>query len=190
MRHRVSFALAVLGLIGAVCGLGALLAPALGWPQGANMLRAIALPAIWAYVGGVVVRKAAQADANAAVPRVAQEWLPEVVGIEFSRDLLPEFTRSQQEILAACKTLRQEQGIDVPVVRFRDDSLLANRSYVVSINGIRISGVTLEAHDELPTQLVAVLKGIWAQYADAIRFFADVRGRTAVDAPVAVGQSV
>lgn len=178
MSNRVTSLITVLSVAGSACLLGSIVAREVGPAQIADALDHVAVLALWSAVLTIFVQRLAaqEISRSAAVPR---EWMPEVLDVYFSEDLVAEFTRSQHEILAECRRFRVQQGIETPFIRFRDDRLLASRSYWISVNGIRTFGATLGPSDDFPSKLLATLKSIWTRDADTIRFFAQLRAQTA-----------
>ncbi len=105
---------------------------------------------------------------------VRKSWLPEVVEVNVSEDLVPEFRRQQEGVLSDIAALKQEHGLKGAVFRIRDDGLLANKTFAVSINGIRFTGARLERTASLRTELLGALQRLCTKHADAIRFFTEL----------------
>jgi len=183
MRDRVGFLLIALCLLGSGCMLLEILAKLAGWPKTGDVMAAIGGVAVWSFAVGVVVQRATRAavtaEANRRAQTVAEGWLPDVVAIDISQDLVPEMRHAQQAILDEVAAIRGRHGIETPIVHIRDNSVLATRSYAISINGIHIFGSRLGVSDELRSHLLAALEDVWGRNADAIRYFADLRAQAA-----------
>lgn len=183
MTRRIQLLLLGLGLCGALLTCAQLLSSAAGHRAAADVLGVLATMAYVAFFTGMVVqRECAKAAAGAGplpAQAVAKNWMPEVVDVFISTDLAREFGRRREEILSQCSAIRARHGFALPIVRIRDDSLLRTASYQISINGLRVFAQTLDPGDDVKAKLIAALEETFDRYADAIRFFAELRTQAA-----------
>jgi flagellar biosynthesis component FlhA len=109
---------------------------------------------------------------NTTIPA---SWIPEALEVNVSADLAGRLQQSQSGLLRRFAVIRERHGIESPVARIRDDALLAERTYAISINGIRVAGGAIEGACDLESELVGALEAVFERHADAIRFFVEFR---------------
>src|SRR5574340_223716 len=93
-------------------------------------------------------------------------WLPEVVEVNISEDLVPELRQVQEAVLSDIATLKQQHGIEGSNFRIRDDTLLANKTYAISINGVRVAGGSIDRAANLQSELGGANKRLCSEHAD------------------------
>ncbi|MEN6497521.1 MAG: hypothetical protein ABFD16_24750 [Thermoguttaceae bacterium] len=101
---------------------------------------------------------------------IPKGWLPEILEVNISVDLVPELQRNQARLFRRLAAIRTEHGVEGPLVRIRDETWLARQTYTVSLHGIRLTGRTLERPEDLEDELVRVVGDVWQQNADALQF--------------------
>jgi flagellar biosynthesis component FlhA len=101
---------------------------------------------------------------------IPKGWLPEILEVNISVDLVPELKRNQGRLFRRLAAIRAEHGVEGPLVRIRDETWLARQTYTVSLHGIRLTGRTLERPEDLEDELVRVVGDVWQQNADALQF--------------------
>lgn len=115
---------------------------------------------------------------DAATEDVLDRWLPEVVEINISSDLLPEFQQNQDMLLTRLARLRRSLGLTHPVVRIRDDVLLASRAYEIAICGHRVAGRVVEPDVDFSQELLLAAEAAWRDYGEIVRLVALSRSPT------------
>jgi hypothetical protein len=177
MTDRARIWTVICGLVGVGFGCCEIIALVTGHREASHVLTVLASIAFVGFWLGVL--RIWRTDRRLLPAPVPKEWMPEAVDIFFSVDLCPAFCRDQEQILAACSAIRTRYGLEGPLIRIRDDSLLKPRSYRISINGLQVVAETLSDADELRAKLTAALEITFQRYADAIRFFAHARAHAA-----------
>lgn len=107
---------------------------------------------------------------------IPKDWLPEVIEVNVSVDLVEELKRKWGNLRRQLETIRLRHRVSSEVIRIRDDTLLAPNTMAVWLSGFRVDGYRLETPDQLESTLIAAMESLWNQYADAIRFFAALHG--------------
>jgi len=113
----------------------------------------------------------------APIPR---SWLPEIVEVNVSVDLVGELTRVQASLFRRIEGIRRGYRMGEPRVRIRDASWLTARTFLVSLHGIPIAWRTLDRVEDLEAEMDRVLTGVWRENRDGLRWLVEWRAAAAM----------
>ena len=106
---------------------------------------------------------------------ISSDWLPEVIEVNVSQDLVPELQRRQSSLFPRIAAVRAERNEEGPLVRIRDEPYLTDRTYTISIHGIRITWGKLQELQDLEDELVRAIASVWDVNGEGLRFLVEWR---------------